>query len=165
MVQCHVRRRSTSTKRGWCNHNKNVSTFLPSPVQIVFCASFCLFPLFQSLPDLVALLFSSYSLRSIVKHAEGGQSSNYSPHIANVSAEALTAYWDNLSKIFLTQSALDEFDRRAPRPRQIATEGQPGLKSGEITEFSTQSKHACRQGGLDLRHLRGVRYAQKYSRL
>lgn len=78
---------------------------------------------------------------------------------------ATTVYWDSFSHIPLTQSALNEVDRRASRPRRIAIGGQPGLKSGEITKPSTMLLRACRQGGLDLRHLRGVRYAQKYSRL
>ena len=66
---------------------------------------------------------------------------------------ATTVYWDSFSHIPLTQSALNEVDRRASRPRRIAIGGQPGLKSGEITKPSTMLLRACRQGGLDLRHL------------
>lgn len=35
----------------------------------------------------------------------------------------------------------------------------------EFTKLSTQSKSVFRKGGLDLRHLRGVRFAQSYPRL
>lgn len=55
-------------------------------------------------------------------------------------SEATIAYWDNISKILLTQSPLNEPDRWAPSLRQISIESQTGLQSGEITELSTQSK-------------------------
>lgn len=80
-------------------------------------------------------------------------------------AEAVTAFWDSFSYIPLTPGALNEIDRRAPHPRRIAIRGNPGLESGEVTKPSAKLQRACRQGGLDLRHLRGVRYAQKYFRL
>lgn len=80
-------------------------------------------------------------------------------------AEAVTAYWDAFSHLPLTPGALNELDRRAPRPRRIAIGGNPGLESGEITKPSAKLQRACRQGGLDLRHLRGVRYTPKDFRL
>lgn len=67
-------------------------------------------------------------------------------------AETTTAYWDNFSEIILTQSALEELDRRAHRPRRIEWRVYRASK-------------AVRQRGLGLRHLRGVRYTQDYSRL
>lgn len=76
-------------------------------------------------------------------------------------AKPTTAYWDNLSKIYLSQGALNELDRRAFRLGRITVEGQSGLSSKEL---SISLKRAWKLGGLDLRHLRGVRYAQKYSR-
>lgn len=72
-------------------------------------------------------------------------------------AEARAAYWGNLSKSFLTQSALNELDRPVPRVGQIAIEAQPELQSGDSRALSTQLKRAVRQGGLDLRHPRGVK--------
>ena len=73
------------------------------------------------------------------------------------SIEAITAYWDNLSKVPFSEGALEEFDRRNPRPSRIAFEGQLGLGSGKTSELSTQLERACRRGGLDLQSLRGVR--------
>lgn len=54
-------------------------------------------------------------------------------------------------------------DRRPPPPgpRRIAMEVQPRLRIEEITELSTQLKCAVRQGGLDLRYLKEVRYGPK----
>lgn len=83
----------------------------------------------------------------------------------NLAAETLTAYWDNLSTVYLSPSLLNEIDRRARRHGHIAIEGPSGLRSGKTAELSTQLNRACRQGGLDLRHLRGVRYAQQYSKV
>lgn len=81
-------------------------------------------------------------------------------------AEKTTAFWDNLSKVILCQSYLNEVDRRAPRVRRITIRVQPPwLRSGEITEPSAELQRACRLGGLDLGHLRGVRFAQKYSNI
>lgn len=83
-------------------------------------------------------------------------------------AEAITAFWDNLSEITLCQSALLELNRRAPCPCRTAIEGQLGRRSEEITGPSAELQRACRRGGLDLQYLRGlryVRYAQKYSRV
>lgn len=77
--------------------------------------------------------------------------------------EAATGYGDSFSEIILTQSALDEVDRRAPHPRRIAIEVQQSPRSGEFRETPAQLNRAVRQGGLDLRHLRGVRYAQSCS--
>lgn len=65
-------------------------------------------------------------------------------------AEARAAYWDNLSKSLLPQSALNELDRPAPSVAQIAIEAQPELQSGERRELSTKLNRAVRQGGLDL---------------
>lgn len=73
--------------------------------------------------------------------------------------EAITAYRGQFFQ-HLSQSALNELDRRASRPSRIAIKGQPGLRGGETTELSTKSKRDCRQGGLDLWHLRGVRHTQ-----
>lgn len=71
--------------------------------------------------------------------------------------EARAAYWDNLSKSLLTQSTLNELDRPAPSVAHIAIEAQPELQSGERRELLTKLNRAVRQGGLDLRHLRGVK--------
>lgn len=83
----------------------------------------------------------------------------------NLETEALTAFWDNLSKVYLSQSASFEIDRRARRRDCLAIEGPSGLRSGKTAELLTQLKRACRRGGLDLGHLRGVRYAQKFSKI
>ncbi len=76
----------------------------------------------------------------------------------NLATEALTAFWDSLPKVYLTPSALKEFDRRTRLRGRIAIEGPSGLRSGKTAELATQLRRACRQGGLDLGHLRGVRY-------
>lgn len=60
-------------------------------------------------------------------------------------AEALTAYWDNLSTITLSPGFLRELDRRAPRPCRIAIESQLGPRSEEIIRPSTELQRACRQ--------------------
>ena len=78
----------------------------------------------------------------------------------NLATEARTAFWDSLPKVYLTPSALKEFDRRTRLRGRIAIEGPSGLRSGKTAELSTQLRRACRQGGLDLGHLRGVRYCQ-----
>lgn len=76
--------------------------------------------------------------------------------------DRMTRYWDNLSQVYLTRSPLNELDRRATRHNRITIEGQPELKSGEITEPSIELRRAVRQGWLDLQHLRGVGYAQNF---
>lgn len=81
-------------------------------------------------------------------------------------AKKTTAFWDNLLKVILCQSYLDEVDRRAPCVRRIAIRAHtPWLRSGEIIEPWAELQRACRLGGLDPGHLRGVRFAQKYSRV
>lgn len=80
-------------------------------------------------------------------------------------AEAVTAYWDKFSKIFLTQSALDELNRRAPRrSRRTILESRPWLRNGDIAELPANLKRAARQGGVDLGHLRGVKICPKLFR-
>ncbi|KAL7917979.1 hypothetical protein ACQKWADRAFT_265137 [Trichoderma austrokoningii] len=57
------------------------------------------------------------------------------------------AFWDNLSKIFLTRRALRELDRRNnARPR--SEKAAPELSTTDVNRYS-------RRGGPDLRHLRG----------
>ncbi len=72
-----------------------------------------------------------------------------------------TAYWDSLSKLWLTRCALDELNRRnrqraspvrTASARRQDLEGEPG-----------QLKRFARYGGPDLRDLRGVSLAQEMS--
>ena len=74
--------------------------------------------------------------------------------------EANTAYWDSLSKLWLTRRALRELDRRN---RQTANSvrtritSRPNL-SGELASEnrSSEIKRFARHGGPDLQDLRGV---------
>ena len=78
--------------------------------------------------------------------------------------EANTAYWDSLSKLWLTRRALKELNRQN---RQTASPVRTGIirrpdRSGEpaaLEDCSSQLKRFARQGGPDLRDLRGVNSA------
>ncbi len=80
-----------------------------------------------------------------------------------------TAYWDSLSKVWLTRRALDELDRRN---RQRASSVRPpvarsldlGDEPGRLENLSTQLKRFARHGGPDLRDLGGVGLAREMSR-
>lgn len=66
------------------------------------------------------------------------------------------SFWDTLSKVRLSRSALKEFDRR-----NIQETGQPCAEPIPITKVSAQRarqqlKRFARRGGPDLSHLRGV---------
>ena len=101
----------------------------------------------------------SLSSPSAKRQRQRNRTSSPLPTLKNTkkpSIEAITAYWDNLSKVPFSEGALKEF-YRALRPSRIAFEGQSGLGSGKFSELSTQLERACRRGGLDLRSLRGVR--------
>ena len=82
--------------------------------------------------------------------------------------EANTAYWDSLSKLWLTRCALKELNRRN---RQTVSPVRTGItrrpdRSGEtaaLENCSSQFKCFARQGGPDLRDLRGVNSAQVVS--
>ena len=78
--------------------------------------------------------------------------------------EANTAYWDSLSKLWFTRRALKELNRRnTANPVNIR---RPDL-SGEpatLENYPSQLKRFARQGGPDLRDLRGVNSAQVVSR-
>jgi len=83
--------------------------------------------------------------------------------------ETNTAYWDSLSKQWLTRRALNELDRRN---RQRASPVRPtvayGLdlvaEPGQLENLSTQLKRFARHGGPDLRDLVGVSLALEISR-
>ncbi|MCJ1423861.1 hypothetical protein MMC29_001746 [Sticta canariensis] len=74
--------------------------------------------------------------------------------------EANTTYWDSLSKLWLTRRALKELNRRN---RQTVSPVRSGIirrpdRSGEpaaLENCSSQVKRFARQGGPDLRDLRG----------
>ena len=73
--------------------------------------------------------------------------------------EANTAFWDSLSRVHLTRSALKELDRRNQLhagPRQTATVVRPDLSRTQ-PHFASRLKRFARHGGLDLTDLRGVR--------
>lgn len=83
--------------------------------------------------------------------------------------EANTTYWDSLSKLWFTRRGLKELDRRN---RQTASPVRTGStrrpnRSGEpaaLENCSSQLKRFARQGGPDLRDLRGVSFAEVMSR-
>lgn len=82
--------------------------------------------------------------------------------------EANTTYWDSLSKLWLTKRALKELNRRN---RQTVSPVRSGIirrpdRSGEsaaLENCSSQVKRFARQGGPDLRDLRGVNSAHVLS--
>ena len=65
-----------------------------------------------------------------------------------------TAYWDSLSKLWLTRRALDELDRRN-RQRASPVE-RNGDKPRQLRSLSKQLKSFTQNGGPDLCNLRGV---------
>ena len=83
--------------------------------------------------------------------------------------ETNTAYWDSLSKLWLTRRALDELDRRT---RQEASPARPtvargldlGDESGQLKNLSTQLKRFARHGGPELGDLVRVGLAREMSR-
>ena len=83
--------------------------------------------------------------------------------------EADTTYWDSLSRLWFTRRALKELNRRN---RQTASPVRIGSirrldRSGEpaaLENCSSQLKRFARQGGPDLRDLRGVSFAETMSR-
>jgi len=83
--------------------------------------------------------------------------------------ETNTAYWDSLSKLWLTRRALDELDRRnrqkASPVRPTVTRGLDlGDEPSQLENPSTQLKRFARHGGPDLRNLVGVSLAHEMSR-
>lgn len=84
--------------------------------------------------------------------------------------ERNTAYWDSLSKLWLTRRALDELDRRnrqraSPVRPAIARRLDLGDEPGQLDNLSKQLNRFSRHGGPDLRDLGGVSLAQEMSRL
>lgn len=81
--------------------------------------------------------------------------------------ESITAFWNSLSKVWLTPRALDELDRRN---RQSAGSVRTSITPDQIREtaalehFSYQIKRFAKHGGPDLCGLRGVSKAQVISR-
>ena len=91
-------------------------------------------------------------------------------------------FWDNLSKIHLTNAALKELDRRNSQHISSAISSPPLQRRGLITRRSTARekyppssaatstgkipsqvlKQFARHGGPDLSQIRGVRYLFKY---
>ena len=83
--------------------------------------------------------------------------------------ETSTAYWDSLSKLWLTRQALDELDRRnrqraSPARTTVAGDLDLGDEPDLLRNLSKQLKRFARYGGPDLRDLRGVNLAREISR-
>jgi len=83
--------------------------------------------------------------------------------------EATTAYWDSLSKLWLTRRALRELNRRNGRtvcPARTAPGSQldSSTDRAALEDCSDQIKRFARHGGPDLRDLIGVRLARVTSR-
>ena len=82
--------------------------------------------------------------------------------------EASTAYWDSLSKLWLTRRALKELHRRN---RQTASPVRTGIirrpdrsrEPAALEDCPSQLKRFARLGGPDLRDLRGVNSAYMMS--
>lgn len=80
--------------------------------------------------------------------------------------QANRAYWDSLSKLWFTRRALKELNRRnrqAANPVNIRRP-DPSGEPATLENYSSQLKRFARQGGPDLRDLRGVKSAQVVSR-
>lgn len=78
------------------------------------------------------------------------------------------AYWDTLSKLWLTPCALRELDRRNEKsagPDRIATSCKP-VGEPDLTDYQPQQlKKFARYGGPDLCDLRGVCLALRFVKL
>ena len=61
-------------------------------------------------------------------------------------------FWDHLSRVWLTRSALQEFDRRTVQ----LIKPKPKYPSGFNEDSTKELKHFARQGGPSLCDLRGV---------
>lgn len=81
--------------------------------------------------------------------------------------EANTAYWDSLSKLWFTRRALKELNRRNRQAASPVNIRRPdrSAEPATVENYSSQLKRFARQGGPDLRDLRGVNSAQVVSRL
>lgn len=83
--------------------------------------------------------------------------------------ETYTAYWDSLSKLWLTHRALNELDRRNKQnasPVRVTPAHRLDL-DGETDSFkypSQKLKRFAKHGGPDLRDLGGVSLARETSR-
>lgn len=80
--------------------------------------------------------------------------------------EANTAYWDLISKLWLTRRALKELNRRNRQTANPVHIRRPdrSVETATLENCSSQLKRFARQGGPDLRDLRGVNSAQVVSR-
>lgn len=84
--------------------------------------------------------------------------------------EANTAYWDSLSKLWLTRRALRELDRRNRQPATNSVRTRitrrPNLRGELAWENSTSEiKRFSRHGGPDLQDLRGASLTRVILRL
>ena len=66
--------------------------------------------------------------------------------------EPSPAFWDSLSRVWLTRSALREFDRRTVEVVRPTPKYPPDLKGYPVKELERFARH----GGPSLRDLRGV---------
>ncbi|MCJ1402237.1 hypothetical protein MMC11_005457 [Xylographa trunciseda] len=83
--------------------------------------------------------------------------------------ETNAAYWDSLSKLWLTRRALDELDRRnrqraSPVRPTVARNLDLGDEPAQLENLSKRLKRFARHGGPDLRDLGGVSLAREMSR-
>ena len=119
------------------------------------------------------------------RHAEAELSHDDLPSLPSKRFKRPPAFWDNLSKIPLTSSALKELERRCalsdrscvqpkvkkPRTRSAVREfKQKSQLTVPVSEYLPKAPQAdiiqlkafARQGGPDLTKLRGVRTIQYY---
>ncbi|KAI9765644.1 MAG: hypothetical protein M1840_007201 [Geoglossum simile] len=68
--------------------------------------------------------------------------------------EANTAFWDSLSKVWLTKRALEEFNRRTARPARPVHPAPIDQRDWRKISSSDQIKHFARHGGPELGNLR-----------
>ena len=74
--------------------------------------------------------------------------------------ETSTAYWDSLSKLWLTRCALNELNRRN-RPWASPVE-RNGDKPRQLRSLSKKLQSFAKDGGPDICSLRGVSWTKKY---
>ena len=96
--------------------------------------------------------------------------SSQSPRLKplQIEKEEDLAYWDTLSKLWLTPCALRELDRRNKKlvgPDRIAISCKPDGEPDLIDYHPQQLKRFARYGGPDLCDLRGVCLALRFVKL
>lgn len=105
--------------------------------------------------------------RSAIEEKQSTPAKLHSPRHLLQQEDNTTNFWDSLSKVWLTRSALEELDRRnrlwaSPVKSTVVT--RQDLGDVPVQDTSQKLKRFARHGGPDLRGLRGVSLAWNISR-